>query len=118
MYDFLLLYPEKRGYGTHYLPVKNDIKGIGNGKINYTSLYGSNGNLQGIIVIGSGSKDYQITPVPNDTLLHEFTHRWSAYLNKSKLELSTGCHWKNNNTILGLMHVAPADDNCFTYNGD
>jgi hypothetical protein len=104
LYDFILLYREKvPNWGGAFLPVKNDIKGVGIDLFDNTNEYGSSGQLQGILLFAT--KDVQLSAEINPTVMHEFGHRWGAYLSNPLLQLSDGVHWKNNTTIIGMMNL-------------
>jgi len=90
-YDFILLYQEKiTGWLGAYLALKNDIKGIGLSLFDGTRQYGSSGRLEGILLFGTN--DVQLGAELNSTVMHEFGHRWGAYLSDPLLPLSDGVH--------------------------
>ena len=76
-------YPAPYGYHT---PVQNSIDGLGIGKFDFSSDYGSNGNLESVIVLGS-SKD-----IIHGPSLHELGHRWGNYL-KGSLDAENQIGW-------------------------
>ena len=90
-YDFLVLFSnfsfqmpdlETKAF---YHPVKNDIHGIGLEIFDYSSLYGSNGKLQGTIDMGNIANLVTDPLDPNfeetlSILSHEQMHRWGAYV--------------------------------------
>ncbi len=88
-YDFLVIFsdfdfrmPESEAIA-FYQRVKNDVQGIGKELVDNTSLYGSNGVLQGTIDMGNiKSMVYDpLDPGFSDTLgilSHELLHRWAA----------------------------------------
>jgi hypothetical protein len=90
-YDFLVIFsnfdfqmPDAEAKA-FYLHVKNDIRGIGNPLSDNSSLFGSNGKLQGIIDMGNITTLTvdPIDPKFEDTLsilAHELMHRWGAYV--------------------------------------
>jgi hypothetical protein len=103
LYDFILLYREKvPGWHGAFLPVKNDIKGIGIDLFDNTNEYGSSGQLQGILLFGTN--DVQLSADLNTTVMHEFGHRWGAYFSNPSLPLSDGAHWNANTTINGMLN--------------
>lgn len=68
-----------------YLHVKNDIQGIGRQPFDYSSLFGSNGKLQGVIDMGNAATIVAdpLDPKFEETLsilAHEQMHRWGAYV--------------------------------------
>ena len=90
-YDFLVIatnftfdMPEADA-GGFYLGVKNDTQGIGLPLFDDSALFGSQGKLQGTIDLGNISAvsanplDATFEGVIN-TLGHEVTHRWGAYV--------------------------------------
>lgn len=102
-YDFVLVYRERiPEWSGAYIAVKNDVKGIGRPLFNYCSEYGSGGHLQGILSFATHEE--QLTADLNSTVMHEFGHRWGAYLSDPALPLSDGAHWYNNSTIVGMMN--------------
>lgn len=90
-YDFLVIFSNFnfRMPDSHtdafYLHVKNDIRGIGQQVFDNSSLFGSNGKLQGTIDMGNISA---LTTDPLDSnfetsldiLSHELMHRWGSYV--------------------------------------
>jgi hypothetical protein len=60
-------------YGYHS-PVKNNIQGIGQGIFDFTKDYGSEGNLESVVVL---STQLDLIYGPS---LHETAHRWGNYL--------------------------------------
>jgi hypothetical protein len=90
-YDFLVIFTNfdfntaEKGVVGFYEGVKNDTQGIGLDPFNYSSLYGSNGRLQGTIDMGNFNN---IVSDPMDpkfeetliTLNHEIMHRWAAHV--------------------------------------
>ena len=103
-YDFVLVYRERiPEWSGAYIAVKNDVKGIGRPLFNHCSEYGSGGRLQGILSFGTDEE--QLTAELNGTVMHEFGHRWGAYLSDSALPLSDGAHWYNNSTIVGMLNT-------------
>ena len=80
-FDFLMPEKESRAF---YLPVKNDVQGIGAPILNISSGYGSEGRLQGTIDMGNIAKSITDPLNPKfeetlSTLGHEMMHRWGAY---------------------------------------
>lgn len=90
-YDFLIFFTnfdyqmpttDTAGY---YLPIKNDVQGLGIDLFDHSGLYGSDGHLQGSIDMrslgenGSSPLDPAYTHTLN-TLEHEVLHRWSAHV--------------------------------------
>ncbi|MCF8056075.1 MAG: hypothetical protein K9K37_05500 [Desulfocapsa sp.] len=111
-YDFLVIFsnfdfqmPENEAIA-FYQGVKNDVLGIGQDLVDFTSLYGSNGVLQGTIDMGNINS---IVSDPLDsgfsdtmgTLSHELLHRWAAKVSYRKADNSIshallgrgGHHW-------------------------
>lgn len=91
-YDFLIIFsnfdfamPEERA-AAFYSTVKNDTQGIGQAIFDNTSLYGSNGKLQGTVDMGNLAKlgtspqDVAAYDTTLDILSHELLHRWGAYI--------------------------------------
>lgn len=90
-YDFLVIYSnfdfqmpttEAKAF---YLSVKNDTKGIGQQLFDNSTLFGSNGKLQGMVDMGNVSNIIAdpLNPKFEDTLFllsHEIMHRWGAYV--------------------------------------
>ena len=102
-YDFILLYQEKtEGWHGSYLGIKNDVEGIGLSLFDFANQYGSSGRLEGILLFGTN--DVQLVADLNSTVMHEFAHRWGAYLSDPSLQLSDGSHWNNNTTIIGMLN--------------
>lgn len=89
-----------------YNSVQNDVEGVGSELYDYSSHFGSEGNLEGIIDLADQDR-YTLNPMaPNyDTLLtvlaHEVLHRWGARVSfkDSSGSISTdligrdGSHW-------------------------
>jgi len=68
-----------------YYGVKNDVQGIGESIFDNTSLYGSEGKLQGIINMGCLAHIVSDPLNPGfestmSVLSHEILHRWGAYV--------------------------------------
>ncbi len=89
-YDFLVIFTNfsfrmPKDAVAFYQGVRNDVRGIGQQIFDNSSLYGSNGKLQGTIDMGSMDS---ICTDPMDpvyeftlgTLAHEMLHRWAAYV--------------------------------------
>jgi hypothetical protein len=113
-YDFIVLYRDRISVSTaYYKAIRNDVKGIGLHIYDNSIQYGSAGKLQGIISVNT---EGQRIPFPEFVLMHEFGHRWGAYLNIPSLPLSSGIHWNASSTIAGVM--GPCCNNTFIYNGD
>ena len=111
-YDFLVIFtnfdfkmPEGEAKA-FYEGIKNDIQGIGVDPFDNTSLYGSNGKLQGTVDMGnlSGIITDPLDPKFEDTLYvlsHELMHRWAAHVKfknadgslSSALLGQDGAHW-------------------------
>lgn len=68
-----------------FFSVRNDVQGIGKSIYNYTSDYGSSGNLHGLVHMLGGANA--------GLLAHELLHRWAAFFDAS-LGLALGTHWK------------------------
>ena len=77
-FEFAMSGTETEAY---YTEIKNDTQGIGKESFDNTALFGSNGNLQGMIDMGNITAK---ATNPDDleetlsTLAHEFAHRWAA----------------------------------------
>jgi hypothetical protein len=90
-YDFLIVFssfdfrmPDAEAEA-FYLRIKNDVRGIGLGLFDRSKLFGSGGNLQGMIDMGNVSKYVMDPEDPNfeQTLFilnHEVLHRWGAHV--------------------------------------
>jgi hypothetical protein len=90
-YDFLIIFsnfdfkmpePEAEAF---YLRIKNDVRGIGLEIRDYSSFFGSQGKLQGMIDMGNVSKYVTDPGDPNFEqslfiLSHELLHRWGAHV--------------------------------------
>ena len=81
-FDFQMPDADSRAF---YLPVKNDIRGIGLELFDYSGLFGSDGKLQGIIQMGNIFNLVldPIDPRYEETLgflSHEQMHRWGAFV--------------------------------------
>jgi len=88
-YDFLVIFtnfdfrmPQEEAVA-FYHEVKNDVQGIGKELFDNTSLYGSDGRLQGIIDMGNINSlaSDPLDPAFSETmgiLSHELLHRWAA----------------------------------------
>ncbi len=79
-FDFKMLDAEAKAF---YLGVKNNIQGIGKPLFDYSTLFGSNGKLQGTIDMGNISTLIinPLNPKFEETLsilAHELMHRWGA----------------------------------------
>ena len=86
-YDFLVIFtsfefstPGARAFMT---PAQNQTKGIGRDIFNYSSLYGSNGKLKGVIDMAAVSRAVMdpADPAFEDvlaTLAHETLHFWAS----------------------------------------
>ena len=80
-FDFQMPEPDAKAF---YLHIKNDIRGIGQQIFDNSSLFGSNGKLQGTIDMGNISALTTDSLDPNfesslDILSHELMHRWGSY---------------------------------------
>ncbi len=99
-YDFLNLVfalPSSNNNRFHF-NVKNEIDGIGLSKFNNTSVYGSNGRLQGINVFPiDTSFDMAATGA-----VHETGHQWINYLTLPILQ-SGRPHWPISSLARGIM---------------
>lgn len=82
-FDFMFLvfnepehapYPAPYGYHT---PIQNDIEGIGQGIFDFAEVYGSDGNLESVVVLGAADD------IIHGPSLHELGHRWGNYLTGS-----------------------------------
>jgi hypothetical protein len=90
-YDFLIIFsnfaysmPDSQAKA-FYLEVKNDIQGIGKPLVDNTTLFGSDGKLQGTIDMGNLLTLITDPRDPNfeetiNTIAHEHMHRWGASL--------------------------------------
>jgi flagellar hook assembly protein FlgD len=83
-FDFAMPDKEKAALG-FFEGVKNEIQGLGLEVFDYTTLYGSNGKLQGTIDMGNLAKiaNNPLDPKFEETLgvlSHEMMHRWAAYV--------------------------------------
>lgn len=86
-YDFIVVFTtfefDTGDALAYYMGIKNDVEGIGMPLFDYSSLFGSNGKLQGYIDMAAFSR-YELDPIrPGfDTVLqvlsHEVMHRWGA----------------------------------------
>lgn len=88
-YDFLVIFSDFE-FDTgdalaFYNPVRNDVQGIGLHQFDLSSIYGSQGRLQGYIDMAAFSR-YQLDPMHPDyekgliTLAHEVLHRWGVHV--------------------------------------
>jgi hypothetical protein len=102
-FDFRMSDAEAEAF---YLRIKNDVRGLGLGLFDRSKLFGSEGNIQGMIDMGNVSKYVMDPEDPNfeQTLFilnHEVLHRWGAHVRfkdrdgtVSKALLSTDqSHW-------------------------
>lgn len=102
-FDYTMPDSSTKGF---YTPVKNDVAGIGQSLFDNTSLFGSNGKLQGVIDMGNANNivndPLQLTFDDALTVLsHEIMHRWGAYVTFKKPDNSIssdllgkdGSHW-------------------------
>ena len=68
----------------HFTPVTNKWEGVNKAMLNRSSVYGSQGKLKGIIMMGNINKYNPKTPEGLDAalniILHEILHQWSAYI--------------------------------------
>jgi hypothetical protein len=89
-YDFLVIFTNfdfalgTRDTKAFYTEIKNDVTGIGQDTFDYSSLYGSNGKLQGTIDMGNLTSvvSNPVDPQFEETLSiysHEMMHRWAAH---------------------------------------
>jgi len=81
-FDFRMSDAEAEAF---YLRIKNDVRGIGLGLFDRSELFGSKGNIQGMIDMGNVSKYVMDPGDPNfeQTLFilnHEMLHRWGAHV--------------------------------------
>lgn len=87
-FDFIVLTTQdpkaSGGYAGIYVGVQNNIQGIGTPQYDYTSGFGSNGKLQGVIHLSS-STNMNMGPG-----LHELMHRWGSYID---ILGDSGSHW-------------------------
>ena len=79
-----------------YVPVKNDVRGIGSELFDHTAEFGSAGRLQGVLNLNNLE---MLGPSPSTGMLgHEFGHRWLASVafldgGRRSADLVTGSHW-------------------------
>ncbi|MDX1764109.1 MAG: CARDB domain-containing protein, partial [bacterium] len=110
VYDFLFIFtnfqyqmPQNEAIA-FYTAVKNDVQGIGMPLFDGSSLYGSDGRLQGTIDMGNVSDPASQLRNPNQVLLtvaHELLHRWGVSVRfqeqggtvSSALLGQDGSHW-------------------------
>lgn len=88
-YDFLVVFSDfefNTGDATaFYNPVRNDTQGIGLPQFDLSSIYGSEGKLQGYIDMAALSR-YELDPLKPSyesgllVLAHEFFHRWGVFV--------------------------------------
>ncbi|MCL7488877.1 MAG: Ig-like domain-containing protein [Desulfobulbaceae bacterium] len=111
-YDFLVIFsnfdfqmPQEEAIA-FYQEIKNDVQGIGKELFDNSSLYGSNGMLQGTIDMGNINfiVSDPLDPGFSDTmatLSHELLHRWAASVTFRKADNTSsrdllglgGYHW-------------------------
>jgi PKD repeat protein len=111
-YDFMVIFSNfdftmpDAAAKAFYLEIKNDTQGIGKTIFDSSSLFGSNGKLQGTIDMGNMAKiiSNPVDPKFEDTLAtlaHEQMHRWGTYVkfkdaggaNSAALLGKDGTHW-------------------------
>lgn len=68
-----------------FVPVSNKLEGINRGNLARGEIFGSQGKLKGIIVMGNINK-YDISDLSGlnqvlNIVNHEFLHNWAAYIN-------------------------------------
>lgn len=90
IYDFIVIFTNfdfqlAPGMAAFYVGVKNDVLGIGRELFDNSSLYGSNGKLQGTIDMGNVARLIvdPLNPGFEQTLSalsHELLHRWGSYV--------------------------------------
>jgi len=108
-YDFLVIFSDFE-YDTgdalaFYSPVANDTEGLGIEIFDNSTLFGSDGELEGIIDMGAVSR-YELNPLSAlnansqdnynlvlSTLAHETLHRWAVYSALPEIEGRDGAHW-------------------------
>ena len=104
-YDFLIVvsgYEVGDSLGSvadQYFPIKNEIRGIGQGLYNETKDLGSGGKLKGVAFIdnldftfGSDVNKYFAVNI----FIHELGHCWLMYLGYNTLKINRdGSHWSN-----------------------
>ncbi|NUM25953.1 MAG: hypothetical protein HUU49_05075 [Candidatus Buchananbacteria bacterium] len=81
----------------HFVPVTNKWEGINKGSLDRSSIFGSQGKLKGVVMMGNINKYNPGTTEGLDAalnvVLHEILHQWSAYINFDD-------DGKNNNALL------------------
>ena len=100
-----------RGY---YIPVKNDVQGIGSPLFSETGWWGSRGRLQGVIALPFVARTEdpewpegrEGTPIGSGPGVHEMMHRWANWL------WPAGAHWgfSSANGLLGGFDIALLED--------
>ncbi|MDD2807586.1 MAG: hypothetical protein PHW95_03650 [Patescibacteria group bacterium] len=90
----------------HFTPVTNKVEGINRGNLDRSNIFGSEGKLKGVIVMGNINK---YAPETSDGLssalnimVHEILHNWAAYVpfidaggkkNTNLLRADDESHW-------------------------
>ena len=96
-FDFLVIVnidgESEIGAGGYYIPVANDVQGIGQTIYSYSSDYGSAGKLHGIPYF---SDPWWFRGI----ILHEVMHRWAAY---GQHPLAQGSHFAKFSNIFGAF---------------
>ena len=79
-----------------FISASNDVRGIGRPVFSRSREYGSEGKLQGIIVL------HEYRSLLTQVMVHELTHRWAAHI------LNSDVHWGriSANSPLGGFNVA------------
>ncbi|MCP4687108.1 MAG: hypothetical protein GY859_03600, partial [Desulfobacterales bacterium] len=101
-----------------YLPVKNDVAGVGADLFDNSGLFGGDGTLQGVVDMGNihnmvtdpGKPGFESVMT---TLAHEILHRWGAYVTftddpgnvSDRLLGLEGRHWSFLLSTEGSVHL-------------
>ena len=96
-------------YAGVFSKVSNKVKGIGAPLYNHAPLYGSNGNLQGIMHFA-----YRGAILSGPTL-HEILHNWANKFRKSSYpyKVGSGSHWGYTGFCGGKGQIGGYDANTF-----
>ncbi|MDE0377185.1 MAG: S-layer homology domain-containing protein [bacterium] len=96
-FDFLVIVnidgESEIGAGGYYIPVANDIQGIGQALYSYSNEFGSAGKLHGVPYF---SEPWWFRGI----ILHEVMHRWAAY---GHHPLAHGSHFADFSNIFGAF---------------
>ena len=98
----------------YYIPVKNDVQGIGSPLFSETGWWGSRGRLQGVIALPFVARTEdpewpearEWTPFGGGPGVHEVMHRWANFI------WPAGSHWgfSSANGLLGGFDIALLED--------